>query len=261
MWLWVPLHEQVLAKIATGIRAPAYFRVLHRSERKGIDMELGNLSKLSEELRGLEPPKEFIELPGLDDARLRLVGALETYRNSRYKLGQALCEYKLFYRETRSWIAAANVIGAYLGCDERTVRRIVEDYERVEGVPSIVIKALEDAGFDPAARRNATMIGRIVRMTKSDAKVSPASAVGLAIKEHELNRKGKMVGANSTRAEDRHQVVLRSKIRSALAKFPNDQKLDVLIAALEDEICSEWGIVEPITLTINPRPSRLSQVA
>ncbi len=48
-------------------------------------------------------------------------------------------------------MAAAKAIANAIGCDERTIRRTIDDFERVTQVPDAVIKALEQAGFDLAA--------------------------------------------------------------------------------------------------------------
>lgn len=98
---------------------------------------------------------------GLGDARLGVVNALEQFRTSRYRLGQMLSTYKTFFGATRGWIAAAKMIASAMGCDERTLRRIVDDFEAVSSIPSVVIKALEQAGIDPAARRNARIVSKM----------------------------------------------------------------------------------------------------
>jgi hypothetical protein len=81
------------------------------------------------------------------------VNALEGFRSSRYRLGQKLSAYKAFFKAKQGWMAAAKSIADAIGCDERTIRRAIDDFERVSEVPDVVIKALQQAGFDPAAER------------------------------------------------------------------------------------------------------------
>src|SRR5665213_3714239 len=104
-------------------------------------MEIGNLSNLSLQLLKVEVGLVNEGSSELNDARLALVNALEQYRTSRYRLGKMLSGYRKFFLLTREWSAAAVVIAGAIGCDEKTIRRIVDDYDSVSGVPSVVIKS------------------------------------------------------------------------------------------------------------------------
>jgi hypothetical protein len=117
------------------------------------DTILDNLSNLSVRLQELESGCVDINELGLGSARLSLVNALEGFRSSRYRLGQKLSAYKAFFKAKQGWMAAAKSIADAIGCDERTIRRAIDDFERVSEVPDVVIKALQQAGFDPAAER------------------------------------------------------------------------------------------------------------
>lgn len=98
------------------------------------DSILGNLSNLSVRLQELEVGWINKDELGLGSARLSLVNALEGFRSSRYRLGQKLSAYKVFFKAKQGWMAAAKTIADAIGCDERTIRRTIDDFERVSGV-------------------------------------------------------------------------------------------------------------------------------
>jgi hypothetical protein len=222
-------------------------------------MKLGNLSNLSVRLQEIEAGLVKRDGVGLGDARLGVVNALEQFRNSRYRLGQMLATYKRFFCAAHGWMAAAREIAGVMCCDERTLRRIVDDFERVSGVPDVVIKALERAGIDPATRKNATLISRILRMPCDAMNTTPEFVVSRAIgavkaPSHSSSGKVHPAPAPLSLAEKR-RLGVRKKILTALSAVPEDQKLVELIAAVEEVMFADWGQVEPITVTITPRRS------
>lgn len=223
-------------------------------------MGIGNVSKLSVQLLELEAGVVRAEKSGLADARLGVVNALEHYRTSRYRLGQMLSVYKAFFCAARGWIAAAKTIGSAIGCDERTVRRIVEDFEGISDVPSIVIKALEEAGIDPAARKNARIIAKMLRMPHEAIESAAGDLVQNAIQSEPAVRSGlRSINGSLTPAE-RRRLVVRKKIHIALSGIPSEEKLTELVGVLE-ELYSELGHAEPITVTITPHRGPLSTTA
>ena len=153
-------------------------------------------------------------------------------------------------------MVAATAIADAMGCEERTIRRIIDDFERVSEVPDVVIKALQQAGFDPAARKNAGMIAKILGMPDKPADLDLDIAVteaALATKVAEqIGRSRGAVVAALMPPEKRRRLAVRQKIRTALTSVPAEQKLAELVAAIEEEMYSEWGQVEPVTITITP---------
>jgi len=134
-----------------------------------MQFDFGQLSDLSVRLQELEVGCVGVNELGLGSARLSLVNALEGFRSSRYRLGQKLSAYKAFFQANQGWMVAATAIADAMGCEERTIRRIIDDFERVSEVPDVVIKALQQAGFDPAARKNAGMIAKLLGMPDKPA--------------------------------------------------------------------------------------------
>lgn len=220
------------------------------------DSILDNLSNLSVRLQELESGCVNMNELGLGSARLSLVNALEGFRSSRYRLGQKLSTYKAFFKASQGWMAAAKAIADAIGCDERTIRRAIDDFERVSEVPDVVIKALQQAGYDPAARKNAGVISKILRMPDQAAEMNPEAAVLSAVQGSKVAKEadcGKRDDATKLLSpEKRRRLAVRQKIRTALTSVPAEQKLAELVAAIEESMYLEWGQVEPVTITITP---------
>ena len=229
-------------------------------------MSLGYLSNLSSRLKELEAAHLTAETSDLSDVRLSLVNALEDFRRSRFRLGKMLSAYKKIYLASHGWLAAAKVIAIAVGCDERTVRRIVEDYDRVSEVPAVVIDALEKAGIDPAARRNASIVAkRLLMPYDSHGPRSKKSVMDTAISErisHEPRfdpeLKGHLRPSNS--GGERRHVTIRNKILSTVAKVQTEQKLPELLSAIEG-MYLDWGMTEPISVSVVTKKSSLELAA
>jgi len=200
--------------------------------------------------------------------------ALDQYHTSRYRFGEALATYKAFFAEGRAWMQAAELIGQAIGRDERTVRRILEDYERASRLSVEALDALETKGIDPAAKKNAPLLKIIHAMPPGDVKAEPEKAVTQAIKTVKAAKAGKKAETTKKPSqsvsvpsdtqlvllsrEEKQLRDLRQRIRAGLTDVPNDRKLAVLVAAIEEEMYEVWGerVAQEITLT--PRPSALT---
>jgi hypothetical protein len=220
------------------------------------DSIMDNLSNLSIHLQELEVGCVGINELGLGSARLSLVNALEGFRSSRYRLGQKLSAYKSFFKASQGWMVAATAIADAMGCEERTIRRIIDDFERVAEVPDVVIKALQQAGFDPAARKNAGMIAKILGMpdkpTDLDLEISVTEAALATKVAGQADRCRGSVTAARLPPEKRRRLAVRQKVRTALTSVPTERKLAELVAAIEEEMYAEWRQEEPVTITITP---------
>ena len=209
---------------------------------------LDNLSNLSVRLQEIESESANTEQLGLGSARFSLVNALEGFRSSRFRLGQRLSAYKAYFKANQGWMTAAKSIASAIGCEERTIRRTIDDFERVSNVPDVVIKALQQAGFDPAARKNAGVISKILRMPNKAAEMNPEAAVLSAIQATKATR---MAIAHQA-PEKRMRLAVRKKIRTALTSVPVEQELAELVAAIEEEMYTEWGQMKPTIITFTP---------
>ena len=225
---------------------------------------LESFSNLDAQLREIEA--EFIGWVdfAVQEARDAMVAALGLYRTSRFHLGEALAEYKRQFTADRGWMAAAVSIAEAMGCDERTVRNIIADYERTASLPEAVIQAAQARGIDLAQRRYRPAVAAIESIIENDGHGQDA------IDAEEANRIVSNVlvmpspdqrehiqddrFVKLTREEKQH-FAIRMKIRTALTNVEPDEKLSAFIAALEEEMFAIWGQNEPVTVTITPRPS------
>jgi hypothetical protein len=100
----------------------------------------------------------------LHDARGEVLLALHSCRHSRSQLGKALHEYKEFFISEGGWMLAVQAIGEVLARDERTVRNMVADYERV----AELVGAVYNAGGQLVATMNKTPEGLATKWKDDD---------------------------------------------------------------------------------------------
>ncbi len=231
--------------------------------------KMDKLSNLGARL--LEAEREYVKCDdGADVARQDLLDALGQYHSSRFRFGKVLAAYKVFFAEERTWMQVAKLIGRAIDRDERTIRRIIEDYEHASQVPVEVIEELEALGVDPAAKKNAPVLTNILEMPLSDVKAELKEVVAHAVKTAKVKKTAAVkkpnqpvtaletpVSAPLTRVEKQRRHI-RLKIQTALNDVPNDQKLVELIAALEEEMYEVWGERDSKEITLTPRPSALT---
>ena len=186
-----------------------------------------------------------------DEKRVRtdMLGALENYTSSRYEFGRALAAYKEVFQVERVWMKASNAIAKYIGRDQRTVFRILEDYERVAGAPKPVIAAMRKEGFDPAELKNARLLGQVVDMTPQESTPEQTQEV---VRKTAVLLKHK--NSRQTMSED-DQIVwgLRQDIRKRLNNVHDDHKWNLLKRAIEEEACEVWGVTKPWQADFTPR--------
>lgn len=156
---------------------------------EGRTTKSDNLSDLSTRLKDVESTYIKDISVGLAQARNSLVGALPAFRSSRMNFGRILRAYKEHYKAARSWTAAMKVIAEAIGCDERTVERIIEDYERASSLPALVIDAMEELKINPAAAKNAPVIEKLVQMPLPATREEAAAAVRVAVQDHAAQKK------------------------------------------------------------------------
>lgn len=148
-----------------------------------------NLSDFSGKLMRVEAT--YIKEIGLDlaAARKALVGAAPGFKNSRMNFGRILRTYKHQFKAVRGWTAAVKVIAEAIGCDERTVDRIIEDYERASSLPALVIEAMEEQKINPAEAKNAPVIANLAQVPQSVTREEADEAVRIAIQYHVTQKK------------------------------------------------------------------------
>jgi hypothetical protein len=236
------------------------------SDQRGAHAEMENFSNLSARLAEIEAEHIGADGGNAEEARETLVLALSQYRASRFRLGKALLEYKTLFTADRGWMAAAKSVAGALGCDERTVRNIISDYELVAKLPAAVIQAAHSKGFDLAQRKHSSKAAAIKAAIESeevpediDEEKAERIVSNLFVMpspaEREQLRDDPFVPLSR---EEKQRFAIRMKIRTALTNIEPDQRLSALIAALEEEMFAVWGQNDPVTVTITPRASGLT---
>lgn len=230
--------------------------------------ELGNLPNLSARLEQIEA--EYIDNPdqSMIGARSTLVEAARSFRNSRYRFGEALASYKKQFIKTRGWIQAAKAIAEEAALDERTIRRVIEDYERASRLSTNAIAALEAAGVDPGAKKNLELVEAVERMPDDPglpAAVANAAAAVRTAKRTAMSKPSTQSRAIPEAPATNQRVpsfpvtetardVTRRMIRNWLNNVPTSEKLKQLQLLIEEEMY-DWGERNCKMILFTPRPS------
>jgi hypothetical protein len=223
-------------------------------------------SSLTARLQKIE--SEHLESVDTNIAQKRegVLAALKEYQSSRYLLGKSLAEYKRVFTVDRGWMTAAQAIAKTMGCGERTVRNIIEDYEHAAVLPDSVVKAARSKGIELAERKHRAKVAAI---KSSIAELEDPENIDSEESEQIVSKvlvmpslsQGRQIQEDGfiplTRAE-KERFEIRMKIRTALNNIKKDQKLQELIAALEEEMFDVWGQIEPVKITITPHASGLT---
>jgi hypothetical protein len=189
----------------------------------------------------------------LQQARSAVIGATDNFRGSRSHFGKALHTYKKYFIADRGWMKAVQAVADDLKVGERTIRNIVADYERVSGLPETVIETAEEQGIDLAKRKHAPLVEVIEN--ELNGKKAPTMPEAREL----LGKVLKMPAASATKLDkaDKVRWTMRMKIRTALTNVAPNAKLLEVLAALEEEMHDVWGVTQPITVTITPKPGIL----
>jgi len=233
---------------------------------KGLDI----LTSVNALLREIEVEHVDDETGTAVDAREELVEALNLYHLSRYRLGKALCAYRVFLKEKGVWLKVVRIVGKAIDRDEKTILRIVEGYERASQLPVEAIEALEARGVDPAKSKNEAVVSNLLLMPADVVVADPAAAVEKVLsvvatrkaakvaERAEAAPSGEPVSAHgvttgdeivSPRPEEKRRHAIKGAIRHALAKVRPDKQAALLIGAVEEYLYLHLGAREAITIT------------
>ena len=182
---------------------------MEKNGNAGVD----NLSTVGALLREIEVEHIGNEDGSAIGAREELVAALCHYHSSRFSFGEALAAYKGFFaKDGGGWVAAAKVIGKAIQRNEKTIYRIVADYERASQLPDVAIVELEARGIDPAAKKNELIVDAISAMPRSEVESAPEKAVTTGV---EVANKAKV---------DHKTLVAKSANASKPAEAPKPRR-------------------------------------
>jgi hypothetical protein len=116
---------------------------------------IGKFANLAALLREVETKYEAAE--DLHDLRSRLVVAAKKYGIKRYRLGEALHNYRAAIHHG-AWLPIVRAVALESDLSERNVREIAADYLRVEGLPEPLVVELERAQIDPSAKSKSKLL-------------------------------------------------------------------------------------------------------
>jgi hypothetical protein len=205
--------------------------------------------KLSAELDSITTELSDSDKEQERNQRTVVLGALTKYTKSRFQLGEALASYKQACKDDRIWLRASEAISKHRGISQRTLFRILSDYKRVSGTPSTVLAAMEAEGFDPAKRKNASLLQKTTEAISDDPLPEEVQEVVRHSAASLKQQKGK-----DTMSEDERLVRgLRQDIRKRLANVPDDRLWPLLERAISEEAYEVWGVTEPWQPCITPR--------
>jgi hypothetical protein len=168
-------EEKVAELVAWPTAAPKFTMASIATNEVECCSKLANLSYLAARLKELETKYMSADHGGAGDARLAVVDALEHFRASRFRLGEKLAAYRQFFVAEQSWMEAAQLIANAMGRNERTIRRMVEGFQRASKIPSAAIMSMERHGIDPAARKNAATVARLLSMPSEMVESNPSN--------------------------------------------------------------------------------------
>ncbi len=146
------------------------------------------MSNLSTELQRVEKTYIPTESAKLAQTRNSVVGGLQAFGNSRFQLGRVLRQYKMHFKSGHGWVAAAKLIAAAMDREERTVFRIIEDYERASQLPAILLEAMLEQQIEPAAAKNIDVVEALLRIPEPKTSEKASAVVREAFKTHVLQK-------------------------------------------------------------------------
>jgi len=218
----------------------------NRKKRHDLSAQL---DRITAELDGSDRVEEKTQ-------RTSLLSALKNYKASRFRLGQALTSYKEVCRVEGVWLAASKAIAREIGRSQRTVFRILSDYERVADTPEPVLAAMKGEGYDPAALKNEPLLNEVTSAIAVDS--TPQQVRGLVrstaarLKQAKAKKYSSDAGTRSSE-DDRIISGLRQDIRKRLANVPDpDRKWYLLQEAICQESFEVWGDKEKWTAEFTP---------
>jgi hypothetical protein len=161
-----------------------------------------NLANLRSELTAVENAALMSQQDfGFKQARETVLATVVQCRRTRFKLGHALSNYRRCFKAEQSWMPAVKAIAGAISCSERTVHRIISDYELAAELPAMTLDAMFDLEIDPAAGKNAPLVEELSRIPEPETHEEAAKAVTNAHQQHVARKKqAKRTGQKAERA-------------------------------------------------------------
>jgi hypothetical protein len=160
--------------------------IAHESER---DDKLSNLTTALVCIeRGEGGAEDYCKL---EPARKTLIDAIRGFKHSRFALGRALTDYRTLYKQEGLWQRAEKEIATALGCNPRTISRIIEESQAAAGLHPYFLEAMEQHRKDPGKKKNAPVVDELLRRPIPKSSQEANAEVRSAVVKFAPRRKSK----------------------------------------------------------------------
>lgn len=121
-------------------------------------------------------------------ARKKVIDTIGVFHQNRYALGRALAEYQRFYKQNHYWLLARKAIAVVLGCDQRTVSRIIENSVPAAGLSPFALEALEAHMIDPGRKKHAGIVKELLNSPVQESREQADADLRVALTRHSSAR-------------------------------------------------------------------------
>lgn len=197
---------------------------------------LRNQLKTIEEVASLE-----CENQELRQARENLVNKIQCFNYNRFELGRAISRYKVLFKAEGAWIKAASLIAESLVVSERTVHRLIQEYEFASELPAITLDVMQEQRIDPAAAKNMPVVETLLQMpeptTRNEAveQVHKVAAKHVA-KKRAARKAAAKPSAASLEAFTKHIVKQFERRFSSMAPEQRDNEIKYVFETVVNTI-------------------------
>jgi len=184
------------------------------------------------------------------------VSAVTQLSRDRYELGKQLVAYRPFFKADRKWTAVCKAIATALQINERTVRRVIEDYNRVSIVSGLERTAAKKLNISLEAKKHKDLVDHLVQMQESEGPPQNEEEAEARVKRARdavkrttpAGEKGVHRGLTQER---QHVFNLYRACRTTMDQISDEDKLIRLREAVQYILCSyqlkEALLVSPAT--------------
>ncbi len=202
---------------------------------KKLDNLSKTLAKIAKDLDGADGDGETQQ-------RDKVVSAVTHLSRDRYELGKQLVTYRTFFKADRKWTAVCKAIATALKVEARTVRRIIEDYNRASIVSGPERTAAKKLNIRLEAKKHKDLVDRLVQMQESEGPPQNEEKAEARVKQAADAVKGKTSAdkkGHSGFTHEQQQVFnLYRACRGAMDQIPVKDRVIRLREALQYILCS-----------------------
>lgn len=128
-------------------------------------------------------------LDKLEFARGGVIEAIGSFHKSRFALGRALAEYKKQYKQDQLWPRARKEIARAIGCNPRTISRIIEESEAATALSPFVLEVMDDRDIDPGKKKNAAIVEELLKCPVPESRQQADTVVRSTVAEFASTQK------------------------------------------------------------------------